>query len=159
MERGPLALFGAIIAVGLGPAMWLGAQFGNATDVPTSPPAVRSEHNPDQNQDKGGAAGSAPQDPAVIVDTTPRANIKPLDDTPTARPSSSPSRKPRGKPSASPSASSPTPSPSDDSTPPPTESTDPADPPPGDGTGGGPVQPSPPAGSDQGSGAGLHLTA
>jgi len=151
MERGPMALFGAIIAVGLGPAMWLGAQFGNSTDVPTSPPAVRSELNPDQNQNNGGAAGSAPEDPSVIVEPTPRANIKPLDDARTARPSSSPSRKPPGKPSAGPSASSSTPSPSDDTTTPPAEPTDPADPPPGGGTGGGggPVQPSPPADSDQ----------
>jgi hypothetical protein len=153
MERGPMALFGAIIAVGLGPAMWLGAQFGNANDLPTSPPAVRSEHNPAQNQDKGGAAGSAPEGPTVVVEPTPRANIKPLDDTPAARTSSRSTRKAPAKPSTGPSASSPTPSPSDDATTPPTESTDPADPPPGGGT----VPPSPPAGADQGSSAGLRL--
>jgi hypothetical protein len=151
MERGPLALFGAIIAVGLGPAMWLGAQFGSATDVPSSPPAVQSEQHArqNQNQDHGGAAGSAPEDPTVILETKPRANIKPLE-TPAARPSSSSTGKARGKPSTSPSASSPTPSPSEDASTPPTESTDPTG---GGGSGGGgsgPAPPTPPPGSDQG---------
>jgi hypothetical protein len=156
MERGPMALFGAIIAVGLGPAMWLGAQFGNVTDVPSAPPAVRSEQHAGQSQDKGGAAGSAPEDPTVVLETRPRADIKPLDDSPRSHPSaSSTSEAPGdGTPSADPSASASSPATGDDDTStPPAESTDP---PPGDGGGddGGPVQPSPPADSDPGGGAG-----
>lgn len=52
MKRGPMALFGAIIAVGLGPAMWLGAQFGQATG-PTAPPVIGVE------SDRGNAPGRA----------------------------------------------------------------------------------------------------
>jgi hypothetical protein len=161
MERGPMALFGAIIAVGLGPAMWLGAQFGNVSDVPSAPPAVRSEHRPDHAQDKGGAAGSAPEDPTAVLDTDPRADIKPLNDP--ARPQRSASNTTtspgKDKPSAEPSESSSAPATGDDSSPPPSESTDPADPPSGDGGGSGggddgPVQPSPPADSAQGGGTG-----
>ena len=37
MERGPMALFAAIIAVGLGPALWLGAQFGQIPPGPAVP--------------------------------------------------------------------------------------------------------------------------
>jgi hypothetical protein len=155
MERGPMALFGAIIAVGLGPAMWLGAQFGNAGDVPSSPPAVRSEQHAGQNQDKGGAAGSAPEDPTVVLETRPRSDIKPLDDSPRSHPSASSTTEAPGggKPSAGPSASASSPATGDDDTsPPPTESTDP---PSGDGGGDdGPVQPSPPADSGQGGGTG-----
>jgi hypothetical protein len=148
MERGPLALFGAIIAVGLGPAMWLGAQFGNVTDAPSSPPAIRSEHNPPQNQDKGGAAGSAPEDPTVVLNTNPRANIKPLDDTPQSHPSATATSEAEGGHDTDPPPGQATPTPSDDTTIPPTESTDPADPPAGNGGGGGgPVEPSPPADS------------
>jgi len=40
VDRGPVALFGAIVAVGLGPALWLGAQFGTATAVPARPATV-----------------------------------------------------------------------------------------------------------------------
>jgi len=159
MERGPMALFGAIVAVGLGPAMWLGAQFGNATYVPTSPPAVSSEHKPQQNQDKGGAAGSAPQDPTVILNTDPQADIRPLNqETPRALPSAS-HTKSHGQPSAEPSATSATPAPTDDPGTPPTKSTDPADPPSGGGGDGGPIDPSPPAdgGGSSGSGSGTNI--
>lgn len=65
VERGPMALFGAIIAVGLGPAMWLGAQFGVAPD-PTRPPAIVV----DRVQAPGGAgAGETPEATARILDT------------------------------------------------------------------------------------------
>ena len=41
MERGPMALFGAIVAVGLGPALWLGAQLSVVNTIPSVPaPAV-----------------------------------------------------------------------------------------------------------------------
>jgi len=145
MERGPLALFGAIIAVGLGPAMWLGAQFGHTTTLqPSKPPAATVQQN-------SGVGGAAPNDPAEVLRSNPKSNVEPLV---TATP------KPR-KPSASPSASA-SPSPSESSTPgspPPSEEqstppserpTDPGDDPPSDGGGGGSeggAPPSPPPSS------------
>src|SRR3954452_21398231 len=85
MERGPLALFGAIVAVGLGPALWLGAQLGNVAVSPHTPTNVILE----QKQDAGGDAGLAPEDPTVEVKTTPRSQIRRLSATPSARPSTS----------------------------------------------------------------------
>lgn len=136
MERGPMALFGAIVAVGLGPAMWLGAQFGAMGTVPSRPPAVSSELQPNSTatQQKGGEAGSAPQDPSVVLHTKPKAHYRPLDPTPSRSPSAStkthrpdpddpttepsPSSSPSEKPSPSPSEStgSPTDSPTPTST-------------------------------------------
>jgi hypothetical protein len=147
MERGPVALFGAIVAVGLGPAMWLGAQFGNAIETPAPPPAVRSEQHPNQQlQDRGGSAGSAPENPTVVLDTKPRANVKPL-----GKPSASPtSQTPSDDPSTEPSAS-PSPTPTADPTTPSTDPTDATDPP-GGGNGGGTLPPSPPSGSGSGDG-------
>jgi hypothetical protein len=150
MERGPMALFGAIVAVGLGPAMWLGAQFGNAVDVPSRPPAVTSEHGPQQKtQTEGGAAGSAP-DTSVLVETTPRAEIKPLPQ-PARRPASHKTSKP-ADPSTSPTKSSTSPSPSDDGPSTPPSDGDDSSPPNDPGGGGGNPPASPPGGQDQGSG-------
>ena len=64
MERGPLALFGAIIAVGLGPAMWLGAQFGNVAGTPGQPPAVTV-----QQDSRGGVGAAAPDDQSDTLKT------------------------------------------------------------------------------------------
>jgi hypothetical protein len=155
MERGPMALFGAIVAVGLGPAMWLGAQFGNAIETPNAPPAVTSEHGATQhNQDKGGAAGSAPEDPTVVVQTRPRADIKPLPDpSSSTKPSAHRSSTP---PTASddPSTASPSAEPSNTSSQP-TESTSTPTDDPTDGSGdGSPGPPSPPADEDEGTGTG-----
>ena len=83
MERGPMALFGAIVAVGLGPALWLGAQFGTVAVSPDKAPTVIVE----QKQDAGGKAGSAPEDPAVEIRPTPRSQFKRLSATPSAEPS------------------------------------------------------------------------
>ena len=118
MERGPLALFGAIVAVGLGPALWLGAQFGNVT-VPTDrPPAIISEQ-----ADVGGGAGSAPEDPATTLETKPRAEIKPLSDRPSPRPSRSASTaEPDDDATTKPPAKT-EPTPTDEPTTPPTEQT------------------------------------
>jgi hypothetical protein len=117
MERGPMALFGAIVAVGLGPAMWLGAQFGNAIDVPTSPPAVTSEHGPQhKTQENGGVAGSAP-DGSVLVETTPRSEIQPLPG-PTKRPAAHKTSKPAHSADPSPSSASPSTGDDDHSSPP-----------------------------------------
>jgi hypothetical protein len=116
MERGPLALFGAIIAVGLGPAMWLGAQFGHANGEPSRPPAVTVQ----QQDGVGGVGGAAPDDSTGVIRSDPKSNVEPLiTQTPKPRKSSA---TPSASPSASPSESSPTasPSPSEEPTRPPT---------------------------------------
>jgi hypothetical protein len=127
MERGPLALFGAIVAVGLGPALWLGAQFGNVTVSPGKAPTVISEQQPDV----GGRAGAAPDEPATKLETKPRSEIKPLSDRPSPRPSkSATSTAPEPDPDSTtepPATTEPTPT--DEPTTPPTENTTPADPP------------------------------
>jgi hypothetical protein len=142
MERGPMALFGAIVAVGLGPAMWLGAQFGAMGTVPSRPPAVSSELQPNQSptQQYGGEAGSAPEDPSVVLDTKPRANYRPLHSTPSpSRSATSPAESPDPDDSPTePTEATTSPSPSAEPSTPPTESTsDPTDPP--------TVPPSPPS--------------
>jgi hypothetical protein len=78
-----MALFGAIVAVGIGPALWLGAQFGNLDVSPSRPPTVVSE----QNIDKAPGAGAA----AEVPETEPTSPTRyvPLSGTPSARPSSS----------------------------------------------------------------------
>jgi hypothetical protein len=141
MERGPLALFGAIIAVGLGPAMWLGAQFGHVAGAPSNPPAVTVQ----QDQSRGGVGAAAPDGPDVIQ-TKPKSNVEPLvkahptphksSATPSA--SSSPSR-----PSESTASGSPSPSTAEST--PPTDPTTDAPPAGGSGGSGGGVPPSPPA--------------
>ena len=74
MERGPMALFGAIVAVGLGPALWLGAQFGNIAVSPSTPPAVdrasRTQEAP------AAVPGAAPEDPTVEIGPSPRSQIR-----------------------------------------------------------------------------------
>jgi hypothetical protein len=129
MERGPMALFGAIIAVGLGPALWLGAQFGSVGSTPVSPPAVVSEQNAEKAP---GGAGAAPDEEPIAEPTKP-TRYKPLSGTPTARPSATAKTdKPEPAKSSEPVAE---PSPSDDPTTPPTESTtSPATEPGDDGT-------------------------
>jgi hypothetical protein len=158
MDRGPMALFGAIVAVGLGPAMWLGAHFSDVGATPSKPPAVTSEHQagPSPTQDAGQGAGSAPQDPSIVLDTQPRSNNdKPLRRGSSASPSASPSAKPG--PSTSPSDGTVGPDPSDEQSTPPTESTtDPSgggeggDP----GTGGGGDEPPAPPDTDSGGSGG-----
>jgi hypothetical protein len=137
MERGPLALFGAIVAVGLGPAMWLGAQFGHVTLAPEqAPPAAVI-------QDEGhGGVGAAAPDPTVVA-TRPKAQVEPLrphtrKPSPRASASTSPSTSASASPSASASASA------SASTPPVESSSAPSDP---SGGSGGEVPPSP-SGSD-----------
>src|SRR4051812_17164221 len=73
MERGPLALFGAIIAVGLGPAMWLGVQFGDVGGVQTRPPAASV-----QQDGRGGVGAAAPDDQTDTIKTDPKSNVEPL---------------------------------------------------------------------------------
>jgi hypothetical protein len=123
MERGPMALFGAIVAVGLGPAMWLGAQFGAMGTVPSRPPAVSSELQPNSSatQQKGGEAAAAPEDPTVVLQTKSKAHYRP----PNPTPSRSASAKTTHTPDPDESITKPTPSssPSEKPSTPPTEST------------------------------------
>src|SRR3954470_7568223 len=104
MERGPMALFGALIAIGLGPAMWLGAHFGEAAAAATTP---TSSISVPQDAGQGGVGGAAPGNPANVVNTDPKSNVEPLSPTrPKAhRASSSPSPTASASPSASASAS------------------------------------------------------
>ncbi|MET0417257.1 MAG: hypothetical protein ABW022_14695 [Actinoplanes sp.] len=104
MDRGPVALFVSIVAVGLGPALWLGVQFGAVEIAPVPPPAI-SEQKPGGQELLGGAgAGSAATaDGEPVVRTTPRSNTLPLTKSASPSPSSSPSAD--AKPSSSPTQS------------------------------------------------------
>jgi hypothetical protein len=146
MERGPLALFSAIVAVGLGPALWLGVQFGSVGVAPQRPPAV-SEVEPDSQQLLGGrgAGSDTTADDGTVVKTKPRADVRPITSSPTPSPSGSPSPSDPA-PSASPSATA---DPSDDPAPTPTDPTvDPTDPPGGDESEDPTVPPEPPKDGD-----------
>lgn len=138
MDRGPVALFGAIVAVGLGPAMWLGVQFGSIEVDPSRPPAIVGEPGSVPNRLVGGAA-DAPTTGAAVIDATPQSEVVPL--THSAKPSPSatttlPTTAPTSSPTAEPSRSS-------EPTTPPTESapTSPAT----DESTSPPAVPSPPA--------------
>ncbi|GIM69653.1 hypothetical protein Aau02nite_37120 [Amorphoplanes auranticolor] len=127
-----MALFGAIIAVGLGPAMWLGAQFGQVTLSPERPPAVTTVQNDVEAPRGGSGAGDAPTE-AEAIRTEPKADTEPLTRTKNARPagtkSPTPSPSTSEKPSTPPTdpVSSDTPDPGDNGTTPPTESSTPPD--------------------------------
>jgi hypothetical protein len=108
MERGPMALFGAIIAVGLGPALWLGAQFGDVS--PDRPPAVVV----DQVRHPGGSgAGAVPDDDPTILHVDADDRPVPVAVTTSARPQRTVTP-PRTQPSVSaqPTNASPTAEPS-----------------------------------------------
>jgi hypothetical protein len=123
MERGPLALFGAILAVGVGPALWLGAQLGAVDLAPGQRPAPVDEQFPGVEMDFGGAgAGDLPtgeplttytfsplvsatsaatSEPAVTTTTSP-ARARPVPPSPPPlSPSPSASSSPSGSPSPS----------------------------------------------------------
>ena len=124
MERGPVALFGAIVAIGIGPALWLGAQFGNLDAAPNRPPTVVSEQNAVKAPGGAGAAPTSarPSRPSARVRAALRhAERAPVDQRPppTSR-----------TPGAERAPASAEPTETEDPTTPPTESTtDPADPP------------------------------
>jgi uncharacterized membrane protein YgcG len=143
MDRGPLALFGAVVAVGLGPALWLGAQFGRFDVAPARPPVPVDRTHEDTTQLVGGTAGGEDETGAnTPVGTSPRVHVRPVRTTPSATPSSSPSA--TTSLSASPSATasaSPSASPSDPTAPSSSGSASPSTPPSqatdtGPGTGG-----------------------
>jgi hypothetical protein len=150
MERGPVALFGAIVAVGLGPALWLGAQFGRFDAPPPRAPASVDQQHSDAAQLMGGSGagdsetGADNDDP---IRTTPRAHVIPLTTSPSASPSTS-----HTGPSASASApDDPSGSgPSDEPSASPSQSTDPS----GGGGGDNSPPPSPPADGGGNSGPG-----
>jgi hypothetical protein len=141
MDRGPVALFAAIVAVGLGPAMWLGAQFGNLEVAPSSPPAaVQEQSTGTQGMLGGTGAGDNATGDDSVIRTKPRADVRPLTRTSSPRRSASPSASASASssPSASPSAH---PSDSGPSTPPAESSGPPTGEPSGGGTSGSPSTP------------------
>ena len=160
MERGPMALFGAIVAVGLGPALWLGAQFGNVTVTPGSPPAIVGEQRVETGKVSGGA-GAAPEEP--VTEPTRRSTYRKLSSTPSASPSETAdpeATQPAEEPSTPPAGETSEPAPSDEPSTPPTESstapTEPSDD--GDGDGDEPDDPEPPVDEDPaGETAGITL--
>src|SRR6478672_10849061 len=77
MDRGPAALFGAIVAVGLGPAMWLGVRLGAVETAPVRPPVV-SEHTAGSEQLVG---GSGPVDDSTVK-ARPRTTVLRLSNSP-----------------------------------------------------------------------------
>lgn len=143
MERGPVALFGAIVAVGLGPALWLGVQFGAVEQPPiNNQPAVIQQKPAGTELFGGTGAGqttSTPEDHEIR--TTPHRNADPVTRAPSRKPTPSPSPSAEPEPSKS---SSPTTStdPSDPASQPASE--DPTDPSNGDPS----VPPDPPENSD-----------
>jgi outer membrane biosynthesis protein TonB len=149
MERGPLALFGAIVAVGVGPALWLGVQFGGVQQAPVNNRPAVIEQKPVGTELFGGSgAGAAPSTPENHeVKSVPRRNGEPIAKTKAPKKASSPSPSAEPEPSKSPSPStSPDPSSSGDQG----QSEQPSDPPTSDDPA---VPPDPPTGDD-GSGNG-----
>jgi hypothetical protein len=78
-----MALFGAVIAVGLGPALWLGAQFGAIDVTPTRPSTTSVVDEAVAPGGKG--AGAEPDDGPRVLDAD--ADTPPLTVvTPSSRP-------------------------------------------------------------------------
>jgi hypothetical protein len=159
MDRGPIALFGAIVAVGLGPALWLGAQFGHFEVAPPSPPVpVDRTHDETTTQLMGGTGGGEDETAAdnTRAGATPHAHAHPVHTTHSARPSASPTDT---TPSVPPTTShSPSPSTSPSASPDPSSggggddhSVPPSPPSDGDST-------SPPAGGGDGTAPGDNAT-
>jgi hypothetical protein len=150
MDRGPAALFGAIVAVGLGPAMWLGVKLAVVDVAPITPPAVVGEHTAGPEQLVGGTgAGDSPLDDNPTIKATHRAKIEPLTATspsPAATTTSPSPSATTASPSHSATPTEPTPpttSPTAPSTPPTEHTTTPTVPPdpPVDTTTGAPSHP------------------
>ncbi|GAA4598570.1 hypothetical protein BJY16_002762 [Actinoplanes octamycinicus] len=101
MERGPMALFGAIVAVGLGPALWLGVQLA-AVKTPaggTPPATVRQQLPAAVETDSGGSGAGETETAEPIIDWTrppaaepPAKRAAPRPPSPSASPSPSTSR-------------------------------------------------------------------
>ncbi|SNY30512.1 hypothetical protein [Paractinoplanes atraurantiacus] len=133
MERGPLALFGAIIAVGLGPALWMGVQLGSMPTRPGQPPAVITDQQKVTNDQLvgGSGAGEATSDSDDSpVDTAPQVNVLPLTTSPAAEPTpTATTTSPEPSPTVTTPSESASPSPTTDApaTPPAEETTSPAE--------------------------------
>jgi len=144
MERGPAALFGAIVAVGLGPAMWFGVRLGSVEIAPNRPPATVGEQTSEPDRLVGGAgAADNPVGDTTVIRPKPEADVVRLSASPSPTPSATSSSPISTSPPASPSVSvSPSPTPTEDPTnpstdptteptvPPTEESSAPAEPPP-----------------------------
>ncbi|NMO55540.1 hypothetical protein HH310_30690 [Actinoplanes sp. TBRC 11911] len=117
MERGPVALFGAIVAVGLGPALWLGVQFGAVEQPPINHQPAVIQQKPAGTELFGGTGAGQPTNTPEDheIRTTPHRNADPVTRTPSRKPTPSPSPSAEPEPSKSSSPSSGT-------------STDPSDP-------------------------------
>jgi hypothetical protein len=104
MDRGPVALFVSIVAVGLGPALWLGVQFGTVEIAPVRQQPVVSEQRPDGQELLGGtgAGSAATADGESIIRTTPRSDSRPIPRSASPSPSGDPATtdpEPTGSPS------------------------------------------------------------
>ena len=156
MERGPLALFGAIVAVGVGPALWMGVQLGGGQVTPANPPAVSEQRPADSKELLGGTGAGAPDESGgggSLIDSEPQGNVLPLSKSPSAKPSPSAGGEPEDAPSDPAPTVSPEPSRSANRpSVPPTESTTqptgPADPPAGGDESGEPTDPPQPPTDD-----------
>ena len=149
MDRGPVALFAAIVAVGLGPALWLGAQVSGIKSVPSRPPGVVSDRTTGPRHLLGGSGAGAGEKATgndSVIRSTPRAHVRQLPNSPSARPSASGTPPTSAGGSVTPSISvEPSRSPSSDT--PPTESTTtPTSEPSADDSTGPDVPPLPPPG-------------
>jgi hypothetical protein len=85
MERGPMALFGAIVAIGLGPALWLGVQIGDVPVTRERPPLVQSEQRQGEQRQSvtgtepgGEGAGADDPGPGRTPEPQRKAETKPL---------------------------------------------------------------------------------
>jgi hypothetical protein len=155
MDRGPAALFGAIVAVGLGPAMWLGVRLGAADVPPPRAPAVVGEHTAGPEQLVGGSgAGDSPLGADPTVRATPRAKVLRLTTSASPTPSSAKSTSP--SPTATSASSSASPSSTEattEPTTPPTETTTEPTTPPTESTTDPTLPPDPPTGTGPGGGS------
>lgn len=95
MDRGPLALFGAIVAVGLGPALWLGVQLGGVADGNPARTPVVSEQDATRKTEQNllGGTGAGEQTDATATVSEPRSGVRPLTTSSSAKPSPSASSK------------------------------------------------------------------
>ena len=77
-----MALFAAIVLVGLGPALWLGAQFAQAGQLPGRPPITADYVNPTApagddlpDSSPGAQTDSGPQKPRIVPAGPPARGV------------------------------------------------------------------------------------
>lgn len=104
MERGPMALFGAIVAVGLGPALWLGVQLSDDDAPVGKPPAtIRQQVPAAVETDQGGFGAGSEETTGPADDWIAPAPARPI--VTSVSPSASVSLSPSASVSPSPSLS------------------------------------------------------